>query len=105
MRPSKVKITKDNETDKKMKAEFYDSSGKKLKTVRFGAKGYSDFTTLNKDNDPMRKEIKQRYLNRHKKNENWDDPTTAGSLSRHILWSEPTIKKSIESFKKKFKLD
>lgn len=98
MKPSKVKITKDNETDKKMKAEFYDSNNNKIKTVRFGAKGYSDFTK-HKDEDR-----KNRYINRHRKNEDWNNPTTAGTLSRFVLWNEPTIKKSIESYKKKFNL-
>jgi hypothetical protein len=98
MKPDKVVITKDSETDKKMKAVFYDKEGKKIKTTRFGADGYSDFT---KHKDEQRK---QKYINRHKKNENWNDPTTAGSLSRYILWGEPTIKKSIQKFKNKFKL-
>jgi len=41
------------------------------KTVSFGASGYSDYT---QHKDPERK---QRYLNRHKKKENWSDPKTA----------------------------
>ena len=35
--------------------------------VSFGAKGYSDFTQ-HKD-----EERKQRYIDRHRKNENWND--------------------------------
>jgi hypothetical protein len=42
------------------------------KTVKFGAKGYSDYTI---HKDPERK---QRYIDRHKKNENWHDIKTAG---------------------------
>lgn len=99
MKPSKVKITKDTETDKKMKAEFYDSSGKKIKTVRFGAKGYSDFTK-HKD-----EERKQRYINRHRKNEDWNDPMKGGTLAKEILWNKPTLKASIDDYKKKFNLD
>lgn len=47
-------------------------------------------------------ERKQRYINRHAKNENWKDPTTAGALSRWILWNKPTLQASIIDYKKKF---
>jgi len=83
---------------KKLKAIFYDDKGKKIRTVQFGSKGMSDFT-INKD-----KERKQRYLDRHRKRENWNDPMTAGALSRWILWNKPTLEASIKDFKKRFKL-
>jgi len=68
------------------------------KVVSFGAKGMSDFT---KHKDEERKEL---YLTRHKKNEDWKDPMTAGALSRWILWNKPTLKASIDDFKKRFNL-
>lgn len=83
---------------KKLKAIFYDDKGKRIKTVQFGSKGMSDFT-INKD-----KERKQRYLDRHRKRENWNDPMTAGALSRWLLWNRPTLRASISDFKKRFKL-
>ena len=46
------------------------------KTVSFGSSKHSDFT---QHKDPARK---QRYLNHHKTRENWNDPTTAGSLRK-----------------------
>ena len=46
---------------------------------------------------------KNRYIDRHKKNENWNDPTTAGFLSRWILWNKPTITESIRDTKRRFK--
>lgn len=70
----------------------------KGKVISFGSEGMSDFT-IHKD-----KERKQRYLDRHKKNENWNDPMTAGALSRWILWNKPTLDASIKDFKKRFKL-
>ncbi len=82
--------------DKKLVAVF--DLGDATKTVHFGAKGASDFT-LNKD--PERKE---RYLNRHSKRENWENPLTAGALSRWILWNKTTLKGSIADFKKRFNL-
>lgn len=83
---------------KKWKAIFYDDKGKRIKTIQFGSKGMSDFT-INKD-----KERKQRYLDRHRKRENWNDPMTAGALSRWLLWNKPTLESSIKDFKKRFKL-
>jgi hypothetical protein len=68
------------------------------KQVKFGASGYEDYTI---HKDPARKE---RYLQRHKANENWNDPQTAGSLSRWILWNKPTLRESIQDFKQRFNL-
>ena len=70
----------------------------KTYSVKFGADGYSDFT-IHKD-----EQRKQRYLDRHKANENWNKPDTAGALSRWILWNKPTLKESIDDFKKRFNL-
>ena len=81
-----------------MKAVFTDTKTNKKKTIHFGAKGMSDFTI---HKDPKRKE---RYLKRHKVNENWNKPDTAGALSRWILWNKPTLSASIKDFKTRFKL-
>jgi len=93
-----VKFSKSDNKNKKMKAVFYDNDNNKIKTTHFGSAGYSDFT-IHKDNDR-----KQRYLARHSKTENWNDYKSAGSLAKHILWSEPTVAKSIKQYKAKFNL-
>ena len=67
------------------------------KTIHFGAAGASDFT-IHKD-----EERKQRYIDRHKKNENWNDPTTAGFYSRWITWNKPTITDSIRDANRRFR--
>jgi len=83
--------------DKKLVATF--TTNGKEKEVHFGAKGYSDYTI---HKDPERR---KRYLDRHRKNESWDDPDTAGSLAKHLLWGQSTsLKKNIQEFKKKFNL-
>ena len=69
------------------------------KKVSFGATGYSDFTQ-HKD-----EERKQRYIARHKVNQNWNDLTTAGAWSKGILWNKPTITDSIKSMEGKFNID
>jgi hypothetical protein len=78
----------------KLKAVF-EIDGK-LKTVSFGAKGYSDMTQ-HKD-----EERKKRYIARHSALENWSDPTARGTLSRYILWNKPTLSASISDFKRRF---
>lgn len=93
-----VKITKSNKADKKMMAVFEDCNTGRQKTTHFGAKNYSDFL---QHKDPERK---QRYINRHKRNENWNDPTSAGALSRWILWNKPSLSASIADYKRKFRL-
>ncbi len=93
----KVIIETSDRKDKKMKAVFYDGD-KKIKTTHFGAKGMSDYT-IHKDN-----ERKQRYLDRHNKNENWDDYQSGGALAMWILWNKKTLQASIKDYKKKFNL-
>ena len=89
-----VVITKSKKPDKK-----YDARIDGSKTVSFGEKGASDFTK-HKDKDR-----KERYIDRHKKNENWNasGAKTAGFYSKHVLWNKPTLKASIDDINKKFK--
>ncbi len=58
----------------------------------------SDYTKHKDD------ERKQRYLDRHRNNENWNDYMTPGSLSKNILWNKPTINASYNDYLKKFNL-
>jgi hypothetical protein len=57
------------------------------KVVRFGRKGFSDYT-LHKDPERMK-----RYLTRHRRRENWtrSGAKTAGFWARWILWSSPSL--------------
>jgi len=67
------------------------------KTVSFGATGYSDYT---QHKDPERK---RRYINRHKKEENWNDPKTPGFYGKHILWNQQSLRTSEADANKRFK--
>ena len=89
-------IKKSTNSEKKLMAVFEKNGRQKI--VHFGANGMSDYT---KHKDPQRK---ARYIQRHSKNENWNDPTTPGALSRWILWNKPSLKDSIISYKKRFHL-
>ena len=89
----KVVIKKSNKKGKKFMATFDDK-----KTIHLGSAGMSDFTI---HKDPKRK---QRYLKRHQARENWNDPKTAGALSRWILWNKTSLKESIDDYKKRFNI-
>ena len=93
----KVEIKKSTNKNKKFMAIFYDGN-KKIKTTHFGAAGMSDYTIHNED------ARKKRYLDRHRKRENWNDFKSEGSLSRYILWNKKTLDASIADYKKKFNL-
>ena len=86
---------------KKYRAIFYDKDRKKIKTIQFGQKGAKDFTKHSKEDRDARKTS---YINRHKKRENWDNPMTAGALSRWILWNKPTIEASWKDYKERFNI-
>lgn len=97
-KPVSVVVKKSSKPEKKLMAIFTLDSGRK-KTTHFGSAGMDDYT---KTRD---KEQRQRYLKRHRRNENWDSPMTAGSLAKHILWGASTSRKeNILSFKRKFNL-
>jgi hypothetical protein len=77
---------------KKYRAVFTD--GKK---IDFGSRGMDDYT---KTQD---KEQRARYLTRHRENESWNNPKTAGALSRWILWGESTsLQQNLADFKRRF---
>ena len=61
------------------------------KTIHFGSKGASDFTHHNDET------LKQAYIKRHQKRENWNDIFTAGFWSRWMLWNKPTMSESARS--------
>ena len=91
-----ISIKPSDRPNKKYMAMFEDKH--EFRIVYFGASGYTDYTTNHDD------EKKRLYLLRHRKNENWNDPISAGALSRWILWNKPTLKESITDFKKRFNL-
>jgi hypothetical protein len=91
-------IKRSHNPEKKFDAVFVHESGRE-KVQPFGQTGYSDYT---KHKNPTRK---QRYLKRHAgMGEDWSDPTTAGALSKWILWNKPTFKASLRDYKKRFTL-
>jgi len=103
-KPHSVTISRSSNSEKKLMAVFEDSEGKKIKTTHFGQRGASDYTKHGE------KERMERYLERHgggfetSTKENWKDPTTAGALSRWILWNKPSLNASFDDYKSRFGL-
>ena len=89
---TEIIISKSKNINKKFDARI---DGKK--TISFGSAGMSDYTI---HKDPERK---QRYLKRHKKNENPNDHNTASFYATNLLWNMPTLTGSIKDTNKKFK--
>lgn len=94
----KIKTFSKSDDGKHKYIVVLDLGNNKTKTIRFGAYGMEDFTT-HKDNDR-----KDRYIKRHQKNENWNDPLTKGFWSRWILWNKKSIRESLIDTKNKFNL-
>ena len=86
-------VKRSTRQSKKFMAEFDNG-----KTTHFGLKNSSTYLDHKDDKN------KDAYLARHKVNENWNDPTSAGALSRYILWNKTTLSASIADFKKRFSL-
>ena len=69
------------------------------KTIHFGQEGGQTYI------DHGDKAKRTAYLKRHEKNENWDDPYTAGALSRWLLWGDSKdLETNHTAFMKRFKV-
>lgn len=67
------------------------------KVVHFGQAGGQTYID---HGDKMKRAA---YLARHEKRENWNDPFSAGSLSRYLLWGDSTnMETNHQAFMKKF---
>ena len=94
----RVVIKSSTKQEKKMMATFSNSKGGRTRTIHFGQAGADDYTRTRD------KAQRARYISRHRRNENWSVPDTAGSLSRWILWHKETRGASISAFKRRFNL-
>ena len=95
----KLYIYQSQRQDKRFVAVFLKNDEIKY-TAHFGSKNGSTFI----DHGDIIK--RSNYLKRHSAlNEDWNDPFTASSLSRWILWGDSDgIETNIKTFKKRFKL-
>ena len=94
-----ISITESPKADKKLMAVFQNNETGRKKTIHFGQNGAPDYT-ITKD-----KAQRERYITRHARNEHWDNPMTAGALSRFILWGASTSRATnIAEYKRRFNL-
>ncbi len=95
----KVEVSKSDNSKKKYKIVLTYDDGK-TKTIHIGQAGADDFT---KTGDEKQKD---RYLTRHKKNENWGKSgiTTAGFWSRWLLWNKSSLSASKKDIEKKYNI-
>ena len=97
----KLVIDKSNKPEKTLVATFSEK-GSKDKKVHFGLKNPKRGTFI----DTGDKKARAAYRARHKKDLDTKDFTRPGYLSYFILWGESkSLKKNIELYKKKFKLE
>lgn len=82
---------------KKLVAKFLLDNGR-FKTVNFGAKNSTTFAEGASDSKRLA------YIARHKVNEDWTNPLTAGALSRYVLWEKKSIRAGVADFKRRFKV-
>ena len=95
-----AQLVKSKISGKKYTMIFYDADRKKVKTTHFGQAGANDYTT----HGTNREERNSAYINRHKSNESWNTPTSAGSLAKHILWNKTSVSASYTDYLRKFNL-
>jgi len=89
-----MKLTRARDGKHKWVAEFKDGT-----KTKFGAVGMDDYTIKH---DTAQRD---RYLARHRSTENWNDPKSAGALSRWILWGDSTsVHANMRTFERRFNL-
>jgi hypothetical protein len=96
-RGMKFKLIRSPNPKKKWRGVFTDDEGKETHTD-FGDATMRDYT---QHGNPLRR---AGYLARHRANENWNDPQTAGALSRWILWETPNLQTNVRRFRQRFRL-
>ena len=101
-----VKLVKLMSGTKKYKVVLINTETGREKNIKFGARGYMDYTKYyKKDGKKIADEKKSAYIARHSKaGEDWgaSGKDTAGFFSKHILWNKSTVGSSLASMKRKF---
>ena len=94
-----LRITRSTNPDKKMMAVF-EVDGRE-RTTHFGQAGAKDYTRHSAIDREARKKA---YDSRHRTSEDWSDPTSAGALSKYVLWNKTSVSASIADYKRRFGL-
>lgn len=102
----KVSITtlKNDGSGKRMKARFYNNKDELVKTIKFGYRNPKTGKPGSTYPDHKNKQTMRNYVARHRVNEDWSSPYSAGSLSRWVLWSKPSISQGKRAYAKRYGL-
>lgn len=92
-----LEIARSSNPEKKMMARF-EVDGRE-RTTHFGQAGAKDYT---RHDAAVREARKKAYDSRHRPTEDWSDPTSAGALSKYILWNKTSVSASIADYKRRF---
>jgi len=94
-----ISIKKADDTKHKYQVELMNEETKRKKTIKFGSAGMGDFIIFTKkDGKAEAEKHKERYIDRHKKREDWTKAgvATSGFWAKHILWNKPTFEASLK---------
>jgi hypothetical protein len=94
-----LSLGRSTQPDKKMMAVF-EVDGRE-RTTHFGQAGAKDYTLHDK---AVREARKKSYDSRHRPTEDWSDPTSAGALSKYVLWNKTSKSAAIADYKRRFNL-
>ena len=105
-----MKVIPSTRKDKKFMA-YFKIDNKREVVSHFGQKDARDYVLMSSPSSKFyikdvkeRNKVKDLYIKRHAKKENWNAPLTAGALSRFLLWSIPSFAGAIRNYKNKFDL-
>ena len=93
-----IKIIRSPRIEKKYRAYFIDGTH-----TDFGNRGSKNYGGVGSERT-LDKIKKENYIKRHQANENWNNPKSAGALSRWVLWNKETFEESVKDYKKRFNL-
>jgi uncharacterized protein YeeX (DUF496 family) len=96
-----VKLEKATDNKHKWVMTLFNTKTNKMNNIKFGAKGYDDFTTFDKK---IRDEKKRLYQIRHQ-NDNLEKENSPGALSMFILWNKGTVEESLKDYLKYFGIE
>ena len=97
-----IKVEKSSRPGKRLMAIF-ERNGRKL-IRHFGYRNKNTGKTGSTYIDHKNPITKKNWIARHQVRGKFNDPLTASSLSRWILWNKKTLAGSIKDFKKRFNL-
>ena len=100
-----LKLMKSKNKNKKYTAIFNITKSNGDKAVLERSFGYNN--PDDKTNDYTRHgdiERRNRYIIRHEKDLNTNDPSRAGYLSMFLLWNKPSLKSSVNDYNKRLRV-